>query len=385
MSIRRSVAAAIFVAAVSAPTAFGAAQAMAETPPTRQSQPDVVVSDTEPAQADPAPTETAPADPKPADPAPAEPAPTAPAPAEPKPAEPAPTQPVPAEPAPADPAAVEKELRDRLDRAIAEKGHSKYFYEHAKAAAAGTVDDVRKFLDVDMPQILVQDKYVRISQILSLSEPGSPLRQAAQEALEGGTEADADRFLTTVWPSFATEYRVKVARILNEPGITRILRDAANEALDGKDQELIHFIARLPQLRHDDDQLRISRLIEVGGPEVRKAALAALENGSNEALRTFIEVGLAEAQARDAAAQEQQNHPQTGNSGGNGDNGTGVTQASNTTTVTTTTVTTTDTSTTGVLASTGVDAPLGAITVAGATSVALGAALVAARRRRQQS
>ncbi|KIQ65265.1 hypothetical protein TR51_15055 [Kitasatospora griseola] len=276
-------------------------------------------------------------------------------------------------------------MRDRLDRAIAEKGHSKYFYEHAKAAAAGTVDDVRKFLDVDMPQILVQDKYVRISQILSLSEPGSPLRQAAQEALEGGTEADADRFLTTVWPSFATEYRVKVARILNEPGITRILRDAANEALDGKDQELIHFIARLPQLRHDDDQLRISRLIEVGGPEVRKAALAALENGSNEALRTFLEVGLAEAQARDAAAQEQQNHPQTGNNGNNGNSGTGVTQASNTTTVTTTTVTATDTTTaaTGVLASTGVDAPLGAITAAGATSVALGAALVAARRRRQ--
>ncbi|MFJ1792464.1 ALF repeat-containing protein [Kitasatospora griseola] len=289
---------------------------------------------------------------------------------------------MPAESAPADPAAVEKELRDRLGKVIAEKGHSTYFYEHAKAAAAGTVDDVRRFLDVDMPRILVQDKYVRVSQILSLSEPGSALQQAAQEALDGGTEADADRFLTTVWPSFATEYRVKIARILNEPGITRILRDAANEALDGKDQELIHFIARLPQLRHDDDQLRISRLIEVGGPEVRKAALAALENGSNEALRTFLEVGLAEAQARDAAAQEQQNHPQTG---GNDGNGTGVTQASHTTTVTTTTATTTDTTTTGVLASTGVDAPLGAITAAGAASVALGAALVAARRRRQQS
>ncbi|PJN29721.1 hypothetical protein CG736_04140 [Kitasatospora sp. CB02891] len=375
------------MAAVSAPTAFGGAQAMAETPPTGQSQPDAVVSDAEPAPApaDPAPTETAPTEAAPAGPTPAEPAP-----AEPKPAEPAPTEPAPAEPAPDDPAAVEKELRDRLGRAIAEKGHSTYFYEHAKAAAAGTVDDVRKFLDVDMPHILVQDKYVRISQILGLSEPGSPLRQAAQEALEGGTEADADRFLTTVWPSFATEYRVKVARILNEPGITRILRDAANEALDGRDQELIHFIARLPQLRHDDDQLRISRLVEVGGPEVRKAALAAVENGSNEALRTFLEVGLAEAQARDAAAQEQQNHPQTGNNGSNGNsgsNGAGVTRASNTTTVTTTTVTTTDTTAaaTGVLASTGVDAPLGAITAAGVTSVALGAALVAARRRRQQS
>ncbi|MFD8593533.1 LPXTG cell wall anchor domain-containing protein [Kitasatospora sp. NPDC059646] len=36
------------------------------------------------------------------------------------------------------------------------------------------------------------------------------------------------------------------------------------------------------------------------------------------------------------------------------------------------------------LASTGVDAPLGSLAAAGAASVALGAALVAARRRRLQ-
>ncbi|MFJ8442003.1 LPXTG cell wall anchor domain-containing protein [Kitasatospora griseola] len=379
---------------------------MAETVPTGQSQPDAAVADTESAPADPKPADPAPADPKPADPAPADPKPADPAPAEPTPAEPAPADPKPTDPAPVDPAptepkpaepapvdpkpvdpAVEKELRDRLDKAIAEKGHSRYFYEHAKAAAAGTVDDVRKFLDVDMPRILVEDKFVRVAQIVSLAEPGSPLQQAAREAYEGGTEADMDHFLNTVWPPVAAEYRVKAARILNESGITRILRDAANEALDGKDQELIYFIGRLPQLRHDDDQLRISQLIEVSGPEVRKAALAALENGSNEALRTFLEVGLAEAKARDAAAQEQQNHPQTGNNGSpgnNGNNGTGVTQASHTTTVTTTT-TTTDTPT-GVLASTGADAPLGALTVAGATALALGAGtLVVTRRRQQQS
>ncbi|WP_404867769.1 LPXTG cell wall anchor domain-containing protein [Kitasatospora griseola] len=376
---------------------------MAETVPTGQSQPDAAATDTDPAPADPKPADPAPADPTPADPAPAdskptdptpvdpapvEPKPTEPAPVEPKPTEPAPVEPKPTEPAPVDPkpvdpAAVEKELRDRLDKAIAEKGHSRYFYEHAKAAAAGTVDDVRKFLDVDMPRILVEDKFVRVAQIVSLSEPDSPLRQAAREAYEGGTEADMDHFLNTVWPPVAAEYRAKAARILNEPGITRILRDAANEALDGKDQELIYFIGRLPQLRHDDDQLRISQLIEVGGPEVRKAALAALENGSNEALRTFLEVGLAEAKARDAAAQEQQNHPQTGNNGNNGGSGTGVTQASHTTTVTTTTTTTG--TTTGVLASTGADAPLGALTVAGATALALGAGTLVVTRRRQQS
>ncbi|GLW68401.1 hypothetical protein Kpho02_07000 [Kitasatospora phosalacinea] len=92
--------------------------------------------------------------------------------------------------------------------------------------------------------------------------------------------------------------------------------------------------------------------MSVGGPEVRKAAGAALDAGTPEALSAFLTMGLAEARARDAAA-------------GQGGNGTGGTAAD--------------------LASTGTAAPVGALAVGGATAIALGAGTLVAARRRQES
>ncbi|MFI9786686.1 ALF repeat-containing protein [Kitasatospora sp. NPDC051984] len=380
MSIRRSIAAAVFVAAVSAPTVLGSTPALAEgTPaPTGQSLPDAPVADVPAADA---PAETGPATPAPS---------TVISPEE------------------------EAELRARLAKVIEEPGHSRYFYEHAKAAMAGTAEDVKHFLDVEMAQIIRSDKRVRVSQILEQATPGSRLAEAASKALDGD-DAAIDHFLEVEAPRLLANDRWwKVLHQLVRPGSSLTITEAAAQVLSADDAEA--FRSDLKNVSDDDARLWLSQAMSLGGPEVRKAAGEALDANTSEALHTFLLTGLAEAQARDTAnAQETGggNGGNGGNTGGNDGNnggtgggttpnqggqggGTTVTPASDTTQTGTGTGTNSGTNTsgantsgtgtsgTGTLASTGVDAPLGTLAATGAASVALGAALVAARRRRQQ-
>ncbi|MFF0387297.1 ALF repeat-containing protein [Kitasatospora sp. NPDC004615] len=391
MSIRRSIATAVFVAAVSAPTVLGSTPALADSAPapTGQSQPDAPVADVPAADA---PAETGPATPAPS---------TVISPEE------------------------EAELRARLAKVIEEPGHSRYFYEHAKAAMAGTAEDVKHFLDVEMAQIIRSDKRVRVSQILEQATPGSRLAEAASKALDGD-DAAIDHFLEVEAPRLLANDRWwKVLHQLVRPGSSLTITEAAAQVLSADDAEA--FRSDLKNVSDDDARLWLSQAMSLGGPEVRKAAGEALDANTSEALHTFLLTGLAEAQARDTAnAQETGggnngggtggNDGNTGGTGGNtggndgntgGNDGTGggttpnqggqgggttVTPASDTTQTGTGTGTNTSgtntsgtgTSGTGTLASTGVDAPLGTLAATGAASVALGSALVAARRRRQR-
>ncbi|MFJ8442004.1 ALF repeat-containing protein [Kitasatospora griseola] len=499
MSIRRSIAAAVFVAAVSAPTVLGSTPALADTAPTPtgQSQPDAPAAEA-PATESPAaetPSTQAPSTGTPSTQEPSAGAPSAEIPATdpgagtPTPGGTAPggTTPAPAEPTPAAPAApgdASQELDDlrvRLLRVIAEPGHSRYFYERANAALSGTAEDIRHFLDVEMPGIIHDDNRIRVLQIITEAGPGTDIWQAGQKAMSGDNAA-IDHFLQVEWPQWANSQRwIKVLRQLTQPGSSLTLTEAAakalsaddlkaflagldgtdvgearlritqamslggpevrkiaNRALDSFDEAYIHsvlltglgeaqardtanakvndanwqkvlhalirpgssltlgeaaeqalgadaakgFLAGLDGISDDEIRLRISQAMSVGGPEVRKAVGHILDGHTSASLRAFLLTGLAEAQARDTANAHQ---PEGGNQGTGtpGQGGTTVTPVSDTTTTTVTTTETTTTAT-GVLASTGVDAPLGAITGAGAASVALGAALVAARRRRQQ-
>ncbi|MFJ1792463.1 LPXTG cell wall anchor domain-containing protein [Kitasatospora griseola] len=480
MSIRRSIAAAVFVAAVSAPTALGAAPALAADTaptPTGQSQPDAPVTDTPAADA-PATEAPAPETPAAESPAPEAPAAESPAPEAPAPETPA-TDPGTGTPAPGGSSSQElDDLRVRLLRVMAEAGHSQYFQERASKALDGTAEDIRHFLDVEMPKIIRDDKRIQVLRIIGAAGQGTPVWQAGQKALDGD-DAAIDHFLRVEWPELvAMDRRGKVFREMIRPGSTltlneaaaRVLdadelkafladldtidetgaritiaramsiggpevREAANRALDSHDLaylrsflltglaeaqardtanakvsdanwgKVLHalirpgssltlteaaeqalgvdaakgFLAGLDGISDDEIRLRISQAMSIGGPEVRTAVGHVLDGHTSASLRAFLLTGLAEAQARDTANAHQ---PEGGNQGTGttpGQGGTTVTPVSDTTT---TTVTTTAT---GVLASTGVDAPLGAITAAGAASVALGAALVAARRRRQQS
>ncbi|MFJ5926188.1 hypothetical protein ACIQF6_26615 [Kitasatospora sp. NPDC092948] len=424
MSLRRSIAAAVFVAAVSAPAVLGATPALADTAPTPtptgQSQPDAPVTDV----------------------------PAAETPAAETPATDAPVTETPATEAPATDADAgtgsaqeEAELRARLARVIAEPGHNPYFYEHANAALSGTVEDVRHFLDVEMARIVQDEKRLFASRIMSMTDRRGQLWQTLQNVFDG-TDADLDHFLDVTWPAVKAQYTQEATRIANSPASGPALAARAQQVLAAGDrgQALVGFIeVEVPEFNNanwkkvlgalirpggsgtldevaeqvlgadgakafldaldgisdDEARLRISQAMSVGGPEVCKAAGAVMDSYTSESLRAFLRTGLAEAQARDTANAQQ---PQGGNGGSTG-NGTGggtgtdgggagatVTPASNTTGTTTTTTTAAQTggTTSGTLAFTGADAPLGAITAVGASAVALGTALVAARRRRQQ-
>ncbi|MFJ4674982.1 ALF repeat-containing protein [Kitasatospora sp. NPDC088783] len=340
MSIRRSIAAAVFVAAVSAPTVLGATQAMAGTAPTGRSQPDATVPDAEPTE--------------PAEPAAQTPAPTgsteAPADSPPAPAAPA----APAAPtAPADPEPDEAALRARLEALLTEPGHSRHFREKVEAALTGTAEEMRHFLDVELPALIASDNRVKLSQFIADPVISAGLRAQALAVLE-----------------------------------------------EGDSGAIADFLERAPGLRHTDYRIQVVQAMSVGGPEVRKAANAALSADTLEALRDFLTKGLKEAQERDKAAEQQggRSDGEDGNGDGNGDgdggkdedgrqpgNGdSGAVQAGLTTTTTGTTTTTTGTGTE--LASTGPGTPLGAVATTGAAAIVLGAGtLVAARRRRQES
>ncbi|MGW4803923.1 ALF repeat-containing protein [Kitasatospora sp. NPDC004272] len=400
MSIRQTIAAAVFVAAVAAPTALVAGQAVADTGPVGQSQPDASVPDAAPAEATPAADTPAPAAPA---------APTAPAgsetPAAPAGSEaseaPAGTETPSGSAQPAAPALDEAALRARLDALLAEPGHSSYYYEAVAAAKGGTAEEIRQFLDTGLTEIHYSDRRVQISQAIYRAGSESRIGLAGRKALDDGSRAAIDHFLDVELPALLlSDDRVRISQLADEPGIGARLRQAALDALEGGDEAVAAFIEQLPELRFQDDLLRASRAMSDGGPEVRKAAGAALDAGTPEALRAFIATGLAEARAKDAAASggQQQGGGQQGGGQQQG-GGTGVTPVSDeaagtpqtagsgTTGTTATGATATGGTTTATgLASTGTDAPVGALTVGGATAILLGAGtLVAARRRRQQS
>ncbi|WP_189272107.1 ALF repeat-containing protein, partial [Kitasatospora griseola] len=307
MSIRRSIAAAVFVAAVSAPTALGAAPALADTAPTPtgQSQPDVPATD--------APTPEAPAAEAPAaeTPAPEAPATETPAPETPAPETPAPEtpatdpgtgRPAPGGTAPAPGGSSSQELDDlrvRLLRVMAEPGHSRYFQERASTALDGTAEDIRHFLDVEMPRIIRDDKRIQVLRIIDTTGQGTPIWQAGQKALDGD-DAAIDHFLEVEWPELvAKERRGKVLHEMIRPGSTLTLKEAAARVLDA--DELKAFLADLDTIDETSARIMIAQAMSMGGPEVREAANRVLDSHDPAYLRSFLLTDLGEAQARDTA------------------------------------------------------------------------------------
>ncbi|RAJ46276.1 short repeat uncharacterized protein predicted to be involved in signal transduction [Kitasatospora sp. SolWspMP-SS2h] len=367
MSIRRSIAAAVFVAAVSAPTALGAAQAMAETAPTGQSQPDAAAPDI--AAPDAAASDAAPTAPT---------APTAPGESA-DPVQPSrPSAPV----EKADPELDEAALRARLAELLAEPGHYAYYYQSVKNAQAGTAEQIRHFLDAELIVAIHDDNAIRTTQIMHEAGAGTPIWKAAQAVLTDGRPEAFEHFLHVTVPALtASDNRVKLSQFIADPVISAGLRAQALAVLEEGDSGAIaDFLERAPGLRHTDYRAQVVQAMSVGGPEVRKAANAVLSADTPEALRDFLTKGLKEAQERDEAAGRQGGRPP-----GNGDSGA---VRAGLTTGTTGTTTTTGTGTGGgtELASTGPGTPLGAVAATGAAAIVLGAGtLVATRRRRRES
>ncbi|MFE7898939.1 ALF repeat-containing protein [Streptomyces sp. NPDC057424] len=151
------------------------------------------------------------------------------------------------------------------------------------------------------------DVRVAIARIIADPDTGRAVRAAAQAALDG-TVADQRYFLETGrWVAQAEDDRVAVARILftaTKNGDKAVIREA-NEALDaGTPEALRAFLEtgyRLAQF--EDDRVATFRILHIARQNNDKAVIReaneALETGTPEALRAFLETGYRLAQFED--------------------------------------------------------------------------------------
>ncbi|GGZ76341.1 ALF repeat-containing protein [Streptomyces bluensis] len=159
--------------------------------------------------------------------------------------------------------------------------------------------------DPTTPVSEMSDDDVRVAIMRIIADPatGSAVRAAAQAAMDG-TIADQRYFLETGrWEAQFEDDRVAVARILylaQQNGSKAVVREA-NAALDaGTPEALRAFLEtgyRLAQA--EDDRVAISRILAdpATSDALRAAAEAALDDGSPEALRYFLEHGRYEVGA----------------------------------------------------------------------------------------
>ncbi|QCD57794.1 ALF repeat-containing protein [Streptomyces hawaiiensis] len=140
------------------------------------------------------------------------------------------------------------------------------------------------------------DVRVAIARIIADPDTGKAVHAAAQAALDGTIE-DQRYFLETGrWIAQAEDDRVAVARILflaTKNGDKAVIREA-NEALDaGTPEALRAFLEtgyRLAQA--EDDRVAVARILaDPAISDALRAAAADVIDGTPEELRYFLEVG----------------------------------------------------------------------------------------------
>ncbi|MFD0411232.1 ALF repeat-containing protein [Kitasatospora sp. NPDC127116] len=296
-------------------------------------------------------------------------------------------------------ARAEDEDRAKVEALLADPKTGRGVREGAEKALKGGAAELRDFLTTKLGRLRADDNRVKLSQLMS--QGGRAVREAAGKALDAGTDEAVEAFLNEGFAKAQFEDdRVEVLRIIADKETGPATAAAAQKAMDGNAEAVRRFLTvELPVLRESDNRVKVSQIIETGGPVVKKAALAASE-GSYADILAFLKEGWAKARAEDEAAAAK---PGTGNGTGTGTDGSGqqpqtVQPAGLTQTTTTgtggTTGTTTGTRTgTGTTGSTGATTGTGALAATGtdglgweaggaAAALAAGAALVVAARRR---
>ncbi|MGW4896671.1 ALF repeat-containing protein [Kitasatospora sp. NPDC004240] len=284
-------------------------------------------------------------------------------------------------------ARAEDENRAELRRILADPSTGPGVREGAEKALTGTAAEVEHFLKVGIKNPAEHDDRVLLMQILSR---GGPAVQKAANTAMNGTHEDVRAFLRTGQhiARAEDENRAEVQRIVNDPSTRRHVREAAEKALAGTAADLERFLkSELEPLRASDDRIHVSQLVEAGGPEVQKAGNAALD-GTIADVRAFLKEGQFTARAKDQAAAKAAAEAAR-NTAGTASTGTGVVAAS---TVTGTTATTSAVTGTvdaprvgGTLAATGSTTPHADLAALAGAAVVLGAGAVAASRRRSQA
>ncbi|MFF4224626.1 LAETG motif-containing sortase-dependent surface protein [Streptomyces abikoensis] len=145
---------------------------------------------------------------------------------------------------------------------------------------------------------------IAIFKILGDKSSGVGVREGAQKALDG-TPEDRARFLETgQHEQRLIDDEVRVSQIINSGGPT--VKEYGKAALQkGTPEAIKRFLEEeLPFARKTDLRIKVTQVGGAGGPAVHKAAYDALSADTDEALNHFLEVGQYEAAKKDKAAGE---------------------------------------------------------------------------------
>ncbi|WP_018353464.1 ALF repeat-containing protein [Longispora albida] len=172
----------------------------------------------------------------------------------------------------------------------------------AAKALSGTDTDIAAFLETGLPAAQELDDALLTAQISSVGGPH--VRAAAQKAMLG-TAKDIREFLET---------GQHVARELDDRETIRAAMAAGSDTLKREGQKVLDtgdwaalrsFVTTmLPRLKVQDDRIATARTLSWGGPEVVKAANAALNSADDAAaLREYVATGQHVAREKDDRAE----------------------------------------------------------------------------------
>lgn len=160
----------------------------------------------------------------------------------------------------------------------------------AAATLAGTDSEIQIFLTQTLPVQTVQDNRVAIAG--SLDRAGKGLRRAAVAALDSGDAAIADFPRDGFRPAILEDLQVAT-------GDKAVQRDATAALNNGTQPTLITFLTDTQyDARLEDARVQVSAMLTQAGPEVQKYADRALGGTASDG-EWFIEAGQHIARARD--------------------------------------------------------------------------------------
>ncbi len=188
--------------------------------------------------------------------------------------------------------------RDLALRALKTRGP--FSQEAAARALSGNDSDVLEYLRTDWDKTERDEIRQRVVD-LGVQSPYESVRNSAQEALKGSDQQIRDFYTSGQYTAGGADYSVRVSQINNDggPGV----KEASKAALASKDpKDLVAFIDNGQYVaRNDDERVLASRLVNDGGPEVKAAAKIAL-SGPADQLHSFIQVGQYMADRKDQLA-----------------------------------------------------------------------------------
>ncbi|MFE6623657.1 hypothetical protein [Streptomyces sp. NPDC057740] len=192
------------------------------------------------------------------------------------------------------------DVRVAIARIIADPATGKAVYAAAQAALDGTIEDQRYFLETGRWIAQAEDDSVAVARILFLATQNGDkaVIREANKALDANTPQALRAFLETGYRlAQAEDDSVAIFRILanaDEKTDVAVIREAHKALEIGTPEALRAYLETgYATARFEDDRVRVFRIL--ADPDIsdalRAAAEAALEEGTPEALRQFLEVG----------------------------------------------------------------------------------------------